>query len=68
MPERSDAETRMVRTFSVVCLALVLAVVVPSALFAMGWPELGFILFAAIVFLWPILGLFSAWALRRRDQ
>jgi hypothetical protein len=68
MPERSDAEARVVPTIAVVCLALALVVVVPSGLFVVGWPGLATILFAVMIFLWPVLALLSAWALRRHRR
>ena len=68
MAERSDADVRAVRTIAVVCLAMVLAVLVPSGLVAMGWPALGFLLFFVFLFLWPVLALLSAWALTLRHR
>jgi hypothetical protein len=41
--------------------------ILPSTLVALGWAELGYLLFAGLVFLWPVLA-FSACALRRGDR
>ena len=68
MPERSDADVHAVRTIAVVCLAMVLAILAPSVLVAMGWPALGLLMFFGFLVLWPVLALLSAWALTLRHR
>jgi hypothetical protein len=67
MGQRHDQNAHVVRAMAVACLAMALLVIVPSTLIALGWAELGYLLFAVLVLLWPVLA-FSAWALRRGDR
>jgi uncharacterized membrane protein YhaH (DUF805 family) len=49
-----------------VIVLVVLAVIAIPASAAMGWQEIGLIVLALLIFLWPALA-FYAWARRRGD-
>jgi hypothetical protein len=69
MTQRSTADAHPVRAIAAASFAVALAVIVPNAVFSMGWYETGLVLFVLVVFLWrALLALaFLAWAKRRRD-
>jgi hypothetical protein len=68
MTQRPTADAHPVRAIAAASLAVAPAVIVPSAVFSMGWYETG-LLFVLVIFLWPaLLALaFLVWAKRRRD-
>jgi hypothetical protein len=64
MRQRHDHDAHVLRAMAVACLAMALVLIVPSTLVALGWAKTGYLLFAVLVFLWPVLALLGL-ALRR---
>ena len=48
---------RPLRAIALACAALLTLILVPTALVAAGLPQVGYLLFFAVMLLWPVLAL-----------